>query len=90
MSNYSDWAEETYTIFKDLPPDIQENIKSNRDKLKSQNAKARKLKKLKDHEAFRLCYELEHYFDDGYMSTENIDDLPEKVEKALLAMIEEG
>ena len=91
MSIYSDWAEESYTQFALLSEDTTpERIKKNRIKVAPVCRKANKLKKVKDHEAFRLCYEWEHYFDEGYKSTENIDTLPEKLRVALLDMIEEG
>ena len=38
-------------------------------------------------ELVRLLYEYEHYFDKGYRSPENIDDLPDKLKRMLARVI---
>ena len=56
MSDYSEWAEQAYADFVKLGRDTaSEKIKENRDKFLPHCRKAKKLKKVKDHEAFRLC-----------------------------------
>ena len=91
MSDYSEWAEQAYADFVKLGRDtVPEKIKENRDKFLPHCSKARKLKKVKDHEVFRLCDEWEHYFDPGYRPSMSIDYLPDKLKSALLDMIEEG
>ena len=83
------FIKDAQTAFASMPPDIQQNIKPNRNKMLPfffERLDIEKLSgKLPQHaqssvsELSRLLYEYEHYFDNGYKSPENIDTLPDKI-----------
>ena len=92
------WAKEILTYLNNAKPDTTpERVRKNRERLLPSFVEMEDVYAFKDElppkalafliELIRLLYEYQHYFDDGYRSSENIDTLSDKLKLSLAKVV---